>query len=435
MNNFFCANKKKLKYVSFINTETLTEETPANFEIKYIDIGNVDSLGNINEVKDYTFENAPSRARRIVRHGDIIISTVRTYLQAIAIIENPSHNLVVSTGFAVIRPNTTFLDQRFGQYVLRSPRFLAEVEILSVGVSYPAINVFDLGNILISLPSIKKQKAIANFLDRETSQLDKLIAAKERLLLLLAEKRRALITQAVTRGLDATVEMRDSGVEWLGEIPAHWRVVRLKYIVILGTDRANSLIDQELPFIGLENIESGTGRLNYQKELLKKEEINQEIESVGIRNKFNSGDVLFSKLRPYLAKAFVAEKSGTSTTELLILKPKIDLDKHFLLYLLLASSFISLVDSSTFGSKMPRADWEFIGNIFIPIPSLVEQKAIVSHLEKNIIQLDALKTATECTISLLKERRASLIAAAVTGQIAIEETKEERNDCQTITVN
>ena len=116
--------QRRLKYAATINEETLGEDTPPDFEISYVDISNVDSLGRIHDVIDYTFEKAPSRARRVVRDGDVIISTVRTYLQAIAPIQDPPQSLIVSTGFAVLRPRRDQLDPRFCNYALREPRFL-----------------------------------------------------------------------------------------------------------------------------------------------------------------------------------------------------------------------------------------------------------------------------------------------------------------------
>ena|SRR5271166_1802221 len=114
----------------------LGEDTEPDYELQYVDIGNVDSSGNIDKVVTYAFADAPSRARRRVRDGDVIISTVRTYLQAIAPVQSPPDNLIVSTGFAVIRPMTDVCDAGFCKYALREASFLAEVEMRSVGVSY-----------------------------------------------------------------------------------------------------------------------------------------------------------------------------------------------------------------------------------------------------------------------------------------------------------
>src|SRR5690554_4968352 len=227
--------KRRLKYVATINDESLAETTEPDCELKYIDIGNVDSHGTVHNVVTYKFEDAPSRARRIARHGDVIVSTVRTYLQAIAPIENPPENLIVSTGFAVIRPNGNIFDARFCKYALREKQFLWEVERRSVGVSYPAINTSDLADIRVSLPDIETQRLIADYLDRETARIDALMAEKEKMLALLEEKRAALISRAVTRGLDPNVPLKPSGLDWLGDIPAHWEVLPLRWFVQLGS--------------------------------------------------------------------------------------------------------------------------------------------------------------------------------------------------------
>ena len=224
------SNLRRLKYAATINDEALSEVTDPDFELQYVDIGNVDSSGRIDQTATYRFEAAPSRARRIVRHGDVIISTVRTYLQAIAAIENPAENLIVSTGFAVIRPQKGKLDANFCKYAVREPEFINEVIARSVGISYPAINSSELGDISIALPSLAEQRAIAAYLDRETRRLDGLMAAKKRWLTFLAEKRRGLIAQAVTRGLNAAAALRNSNLPWLGQIPKHWTTMRAKYL-------------------------------------------------------------------------------------------------------------------------------------------------------------------------------------------------------------
>ena len=127
---------RRLKFLASLNDEALTEDTDPDYELLYIDIGNVDSSGRIHDIEPYRFEAAPSRARRLVKDGDIIISTVRTYLEAIAPITEPPENLVVSTGFAVVRPQSNTLDPGFCKYALRERRFMHEVVARSTGISY-----------------------------------------------------------------------------------------------------------------------------------------------------------------------------------------------------------------------------------------------------------------------------------------------------------
>lgn len=189
---------RRLKYMASVNDETLGEDTDGDYEMQYIDIGSVDSLGNIGEPATFSFDHAPSRARRRVRDGDMIISCVRTYLQAIAPIQHPPANLIVSTGFAVVRPRAAHYAAAFSKFSLRDPRFIAEVEKRSVGVSYPAINPSDLADIGVTVPPLNEQWAIANHISLETAKLEALRTITERSITLLKERRAALIAATVT---------------------------------------------------------------------------------------------------------------------------------------------------------------------------------------------------------------------------------------------
>ena len=196
------ASQCKLKYLASINDDVLSEDTSADFEMQYIDIGNVNSSGRISELATYRFEDAPSRARRLVRDGDVIISTVRTYLQAIAQIREPPENLVVSTGFAVVRPLRDRFDANYCKFALRDATFLAEVERRSVGVSYPAINAKDLADIPVPSHSLPQQRAIAAYLDSEARRLDALFAEVRSSLELLEERRSAVVSWALGGGVN-----------------------------------------------------------------------------------------------------------------------------------------------------------------------------------------------------------------------------------------
>jgi len=221
---------KKLKNVAFINLDTLNEDIQPDYLLTYIDIGNVTSDGSILETQEFQFKQAPSRARRKVKNGDTIISTVRTYLRAISLIKDPPENLIVSTGFAVLSPRAE-IDSRFLFRFVQSSEFVEKVVAHSEGVGYPAINPSKLACLPIWLPPLPEQQKIAQFLDQETSKIDNLITKKERLIKLLKEKRTALISHAVTKGLNPDVPMKDSGVEWLGEIPEHWEIVPLRSVL------------------------------------------------------------------------------------------------------------------------------------------------------------------------------------------------------------
>jgi len=191
-------NWLRLKNVATVNDETIGEETDDNFILKYIDIGNVNSNGQIEALQEMLFKNAPSRARRIVRNGDVIISTVRTYLKAITLIESEDKNLIASTGFAVLRAKSNIIPE-FLNNVLRTSYFINSVTSNSYGVSYPAITATSLARLKISIPpTIEEQTRIVEHIKTETKTLDIAISKAEREIELIKEYREAMIAEAVT---------------------------------------------------------------------------------------------------------------------------------------------------------------------------------------------------------------------------------------------
>jgi len=286
---------------------------------------------------------------------------------------------------------------------------------LNLGTKYSVrldINPKLMNNMMAKIPIVippkEEQTAIANYLNYKTAQIDDLIAKKYRFIDLLNEEKTAIINQAVTKGLDPNTPMKDSGIHWLEEIPANWEVKKLKYLAWA----INEKTEYDIEFkISLENIESKTGRLislenenNFQGEL----------------RKFQKGDVLFNKLRPYLAKAYLADKNGGCLGELLIFRSKGELIPTFLFYRVLSYDFIKIVDSSTYGSKMPRASWDdFISQLLIPYPQNDEQTAIANYLDRKTDQMDDVISKTHHEIELLQEYRTVLISEAVTGKIDV----------------
>lgn len=197
--------------------------------------------------------------------------------------------------------------------------------------------------------------------------------------------------------------MKDSGVEWLGDVPEHWEVKRLKLAVHLTDKKIEADEENPVPYIGMENIESWTGRLL---------PIKPDVVPTGTANAFKAGHTLFGKLRPYLAKACNPDFDGLCSTELLVLKGA-ELAPRALLYSLLSDGFIKLVDSSTYGSKMPRASWDFVGNCVVPIAPPDEQRTVADFLDRETAKIDALVAKKRTLIERLKEKRAALISRTV----------------------
>lgn len=188
---------KKLKFVANFNQNTLPEDTDGQFELKYIDIGNVSSVDGIKEIQYFNFSNAPSRARRIVKYGDIIVSTVRTYLRAITSIKEDYDNCICSTGFAVITPKDN-VQQDFVVYAIENESFIAQIIANSQGISYPAINVSQLENLKLAFPSVKEQKEIVDFLKTKLLEIDLTINKKQNIIQKLDAYKKSLIFEYVT---------------------------------------------------------------------------------------------------------------------------------------------------------------------------------------------------------------------------------------------
>lgn len=192
---------KRLKNVASYNDESLDDKTDLDYEIQYVDISSVNLLDGITNIETLTFDKAPSRARRIVRNNDIIVSTVRTYLKAITSIKIPPDNMIVSTGFAVIRPHKN-INASYVGYLLKSDGFVGNVVAKSVGVSYPAINASDLVRIHLVVPPITEQNEIVSLLNEKLINIDTQKNKIEDVISKLSEYRSALITSAVTGKID-----------------------------------------------------------------------------------------------------------------------------------------------------------------------------------------------------------------------------------------
>lgn len=351
--------------------------------------------------------------------GDVLLNITGASIGRCCIVPSFIHQANVNQHVCVIRP-LSGQNNRFLKLFLESESGQAQVFISQEGISREGLTFEQIGNFFISFPSLSEQCLIADFLDSETARLDKLIGAKERLLDLLTEKRRALITQAVTRGLNADAPMRDSGVEWLGEVPKHWQVVRLKYLgqIFYGIGQPPEYRLEGVPFIRATNIERG------------------KINSNGLVF-VDYADLPESRVIKLKTDDIIVVRSGAYTGDSAIISNEWEnaiagFDMILRLYKSVFAKFISFcllsgyvldaqIDTMSNRAAQSHLNAEELGSVTIVLPPFVEQQGIVDYIKTETKKLDMLKAATERTISLLKERRASLIAAAVTGQIAVGE--------------
>ncbi|MDA8234354.1 MAG: restriction endonuclease subunit S [Clostridia bacterium] len=197
---------------------------------------------------------------------------------------------------------------------------------------------------------------------------------------------------------------KQTGIDWLGEVPEHWHRSKLKHEINLVTDKARQ--DEEIrKYVGLENVEPFTGRFKFEN--------GEEPKIEGEALLFEKNDVLFGKLRPYLAKCVIADFSGRCTFELLVMRPK-TISNRYLFYLMLSDGFLKAIDSSTYGAKMPRASWGFIGNQLLYLPPVSEQYAIAKYLDCRVEKIDSIINAKQKQLDLLQQQRQAVISEAVT---------------------
>lgn len=413
---------RPLKHTSWINPDTLPETTDPNLEFEYIDIGNVTLESGVIGRERMTFGNAPCRARKPVRPDDVIVSTVRTYLKAVASISSESDRWVVSTGFAVLR-NKPCINPRYLYRVVQSNPFVEAVVAVSTGVSYPAINPSTLGRIPVPIPDLSTQKAIANFLDHETAHIDQLVEKKQRLVELIREREEAAFLGAVT-GKDITGERIPSGVEWIGMIPAHWKAPKFTQVARQETGHtpsrkeASYWVPEEcvIPWVSLADIwQVRKGDQVFISDTTEK------ISQIGMDNSaarlLPENTVILSRTASVGFSAIIAKPMATTQDFACWICGK-NIRPKYLYYVLRAMKpeFRRLMMGSTHQTiYMPD-----IRAFRTPLPPLEEQDAIVQQLDTSLGRFRKVASSVEASIERLHELRAALITAAVTGQIDVE---------------
>jgi len=420
-------NLVPLKHVARVNVATLDDMTDPDYAFDYVDISSVTPELGIARRERVTFGTAPSRARRKVAHGDTIVSTVRTYLRAVAFVDEPD-DLVVSTGFAVLSP-CPGVDPRYLYRAVQSKPFVDEVVARSTGVSYPAINPSDLGRIGVCLPDVGAQLAIADFLDRETAKIDALVAKKQRLIELLQEERTAVISHTVTKGLDPEAPMKDSGIEWLSRMPATWEVRRLKQLTELVTSGsrgwAEFYADEGPIFIRITNLD----RKSVDLELSNVQHVNPPVGSEGERTRVRAGDVLVSITADVGTVGIVPDGLGAAyvNQHTALIRPQSSSVEPRWLALALHSGvgqrqFAALLQG---GTKL-GLNLDDVRNLIVPVPPLADQRRLMRHIDDAGERLGTLSATVSSALERLREHRSALITAAVTGQIDVGARKARR---------
>ena len=412
---------KRLKYLTNINKNTLGENTMPDYFLKYLDISNVNK-GVVNNPVEMIFDDAPSRARRIVKNDDVVLGTVRTYLQSVAHFENPDKNLIVSTGFAVLS-SLKEIDSKFLYYQLLSDDFTHRLVAHSTGVSYPAITPKDLSDLEIFYPSKPEQQKIASYLDKKIGNIEKIVAKKKEQVGLLKEKRASVISRAVTRGLNPSVELIDppsvasakggSGVEWIGKVPKGWEVKKIKEITKIQIGWTPSTAVSEY-FEG-KNLWATIADMDRKVIIDTKNKISDKaIEYTQIK-KVKKGSLLYS-FKLSVGKVAFAGQDMYTNEAIVAFEPSKKINVRFLYYPF-ATYLINNANDNIYGAKLLNQG--LIKNSYIALPPTEEQQKIADYLDEQNKKIDTLIQKIEQSIQLLQEYKTSLISSVVRGRVKI----------------
>jgi type I restriction enzyme S subunit len=398
---------KKLKYISYLTMG----QSPSSDDYNHEGYGSPFLQGNAE------FGNRNPEAKifcatvnKYAEKGDILIS-VRAPVGAL---NEADRRYGIGRGLCSIRPRDIII-REFAWYLIQVVK--VELNFLSTGSTYEAVALTDVSNLSCLLPPLPEQQKIAEFLDQETGKIDKLITKKERLIELLKEKRTALISHAVTKGLNPDVSMKDSGVEWLGEIPEHWKVKKCKQLSLIKRGASPRPIDDPSFFdddgayswVRISDVTASNKYLETSEqklsELGKSKSIALEPGELFVSICATVGKPIITNIKCCIHDGFVYF-------------PFLRENREYLFYIFSGGELYKGMGKQ--GTQL-NLNTDIIGDIKLPIPPLPEQQKIAQFLDRETSKIDNLITKTRTSIDHLKEYRTALISAAVTGKIDVRE--------------
>ena len=397
----------------FIDGDWVESKDLADEGIRYITTGNV-GRGQYKEqgsgyVSEDTFANLGCTE---VKPGDVLISRLNLPVGRACVVPELGERIITSVDNVITRPNDQY-SCSYISYMLSSKQHFANMEVLARGTTMQRISRSTLGHVRFALPKLDEQNKIASFLDSETAKIDALIAEQERLIELLQEKRQASISHAVTKGLKPNAPMKDSGVEWLGEVPGHWGIQKGSRIgKVFGSEQVpeeNINQTEGIPFVKVSSLDGESFEPNQpewfvQRSLLKAQ-------------KGEQGFLAFPKRGAAIFGNKVNIISGEAIIDPNVMGWRINpsVNPLYIAHTLKMRSLEEIADVST----VPQINNKHISQEWWPLPPKQEQDSICEFLEHANRSCTDLICLAKQTIVLLQERRSALISAAVTGQIDV----------------
>ena len=305
-------------------------------------------------------------------------------------------------------------DFRFAMYAMQ----LVHFDLIANPGAVPSLNEGQIGNFKLAVPPVEDQSYIATFLDHETAKIDALIAEQQRLIELLQEKRQAVISHAVTKGLNPDVPMKDSGVEWLGEVPEHWKVRKLSQLCdgIGSGTTPKSDVPEFYEEEGIPWIVTGDLKDCLLETCSNHITVKAMAEHSALKL-YDIGSVVVAMYGATIGKAAILGMRATVNQACCVLPPSDQVLGGFLLLFVLAAR-VHLISLAT-GGGQPNINQEVVRSLRIPLPPVADQQEIIQRVGASLETLDSVASFAALQVEILQERRSALISAAVTGQIDV----------------
>lgn len=328
---------------------------------------------------------------------------------------------IVSPAYSVFRFGE-HANPDYMHYLLRTDLYADYFKSRSTGIMDSRLRLYPdvFGDVALLLPSEEEQTQIAKFLDYETAKIDALIDKQQQLIALLKEKRQAVISHAVTKGLNPDAPMRDSGVEWLGEVPAHWDTSRLKFLVshVVDCHHSTPRYDSDAPFPALRTADMTPGRLDLEgARRVHWDEYQERIS----RLKPVRGDIVYSREgeRWGIAAPIPEGAEVCLAQRVMLFRANALVQSGFLMWALNSMEVYNQLAVDVVGATSPHVNISDIREVWLAVPPLAEQIEIINQIHRVLRKLDTLDHQCDQVIATLQERRTALISAAVTGKIDV----------------
>lgn len=329
---------------------------------------------------------------KLVENGDFVINKMKAWQGSMAISDFRG---IISPAYYICKIFSPKVVRKFIHYLLRNESYKAEYMRLSTGMRIGQwdLNIDDFLQISTIIPSLSEQQSIATYLDQKCGEIDELITLQEEMITKLQSYKQSVITEAVTKGLDKNVPLKDSGIEWIGEIPEHWKVVKIKYLAKIKS--GDSISSNEIIQEGIYEVYGGNGLMGYCN-----------------KNNVNGFNIIIGRVGALCGNVRLISDSKFITDNALILNC-FDNALYPYMYIMLKAANLNTLNTS---NAQPLITGSKVLNVSLPIPPLSEQQSIADYLDQKCSEIDKLISIKQQKIEKLKDYKKSLIFECVTGK-------------------